>query len=366
MKIAILGTRGIPANYGGFETFAQECSIRLVSRGHDVTVYGRSHHVPPHLERWNGVRIVVLPTIRWKYTDTVVHSLLSVFHALPRRYDVILLCNAANSAFAWIPRILGVPVAVNVDGIERRRRKWSLLGQTYYRVSETLSVWFSSAIVTDARVIQDYYRNRHKADSFFIPYGASTEPPEGDEALARLGLSPRGYFLYVSRLEPENNAHVVLEAFGRVRSERRLVIVGDAPYSRDYIARLHRTRDTRVVFTGAIYGREYFELQANAHCYIHATEVGGTHPALLEAMGQGGLVVANETPENKEVLGGKGLLYERNSPDALARVLQSVESEPARYEALRSEARNRVEQQYSWDRVVDQYEELFRTLVRNN
>ncbi len=364
MKIAILGTRGIPANYGGFETFAQECATRLVSRGHDVTVYGRSHYVPRDLERWNGVRIVVLPTIRWKYTDTVVHSLLAVTHALPRRFDAILFCNAANSVFAWIPRIFGTPVAINVDGIERRRRKWSFLGRSYYRVSETLSVWFSNAIVTDARVIQEYYRARHKAESLYIPYGASTAPPEGYETLVRLGLSPGSYYLYVSRLEPENNAHVVVEAFERVSSQRRLVIVGDAPYARDYIGRLRRTRDPRVMFPGTIYGRGYLELQANAYCYIHATEVGGTHPALIEAMGQGGLVVANGTPENSEVLGGKGLLYEQNSADALARVLQSVESHPDKYDSLRREARNRVEREYSWDRVVDQYEELFRSLVR--
>ena len=156
MKIAILGTRGIPANYGGFETFAEQCAVRLALRGHEVTVYGRSHYVPGSLRTYRDVRLVVLPTLRWKYTDTVVHTFLSVLHALPQRYDVLLICNAANSLFALIPRIFRVPVAVNVDGIERRRKKWNWLGRAYYAISERLSLWFADAIVTDAQVIERY------------------------------------------------------------------------------------------------------------------------------------------------------------------------------------------------------------------
>src|SRR5512136_1117911 len=119
MKIAILGTRGVPANYGGFETFAEECSAGLAARGHDVTVYCRSHYVPRHLRSYRNVRLVVLPTLRSKYTDTVVHTLFSVLHALFQGYEILLICNAANSVYAWLPRILGMPVVVNVDGIER-------------------------------------------------------------------------------------------------------------------------------------------------------------------------------------------------------------------------------------------------------
>lgn len=364
MRIGILGTRGIPANYGGFETFAEECGARLAARGHSVTVYGRSHYVPRGLRRHRNVDLVVLPTLRWKYTDTMVHTFLAVQHALFRRFDVILICNAANSIYAWLPRIFGTPVAVNVDGIERLRHKWNLLGRSYYKLSERLSVWFPSAIVTDARVIERYYRERYGAASIFIPYGTITEKPQSRAALDKLGLAPRGYFLYVSRLEPENNAHVVVRAFEKVQTDRRLAVVGDAPYSARYIRELKQTRDQRVLFPGAIYGTGYWELLANAFCYIHATEVGGTHPALIEAMGQGNIIVANGTPENSEVLGGAGILYRKNDAEDLARCLQEIADFPEKHESLRQAARDRARAHYCWDDVVSQYERFFTSLVK--
>ena len=220
MKIAILGTRGIPANYGGFETFAEECSAGLVARGHQVTVYGRSHYVPKTLKTHRGVKLVVLPTLKWKYTDTVVHSFFSILHALFRKYDVILICNAANSIYAWMPRILGIPVVVNVDGIERLRRKWNRLGKAYYHLCEYLSTCFPNVIVTDAKVIERYYRDRYGAASVFIPYGTTTEKPEAGRYWRNLGLIPGEYFLYVSRFEPENNAHLVVKAFEKVRTSK--------------------------------------------------------------------------------------------------------------------------------------------------
>ena len=365
MKIGILGTRGIPANYGGFETFAEECGAGLAARGHHVTVYGRPRYVPRGLRRHRNVDLVVLPTLPWKYTDTVVHTFFSVVHALFRRFDVILICNAANSIFAWIPRMFGVPVAVNVDGIERLRHKWNLLGKAYYLVSEYFSVWFPTVIVTDARVIEGYYQKRYGASSVFIPYGALTEKPKTRAALEVLGLEPGGYFLYVSRLEPENNADRVIRAFEKVRTSRRLVVVGDAPYARDYIRKLKSTRDARVLFPGAVYGQGYRELQANACCYIHATEVGGTHPALIEAMGFGNVVVANGTPENAEVLAEAGILYRKNDDEDLARILQEINDDPGQHLPLKLAARARVQAEYSWHDVVIRYEQLFAGLAPN-
>ena len=363
MKIAILGTRGIPANYGGFERFAEECATGLVERGHEVTVYGRSHYIPRSLHRYRNVRLVVLPTLRWKYTDTVVHTFLSVLHAVPERYDAMVICNAANAIHAIVPRLFGVPVALNVDGIERRRKKWGWLGRGYYWISERLSTWIPSAIITDALVIERYYRERYGARSMFIPYGATTHKISSRETLERLGLTPGEYFLYVSRLEPENNAHRVVAAFEQVCTEKRLVLVGDAPYSRLYIEGLKRTRDPRILFPGAIHGSGYWELQANAFCFIHAKEVGGTHPALVEAMGQGNIVVANVTPENLEIMGDTGLMYRMDDCDDLARRLQDVADHPEKYASLKEAAVERIQQTYSWDRVVTQYEDLLASLV---
>jgi glycosyltransferase involved in cell wall biosynthesis len=363
MKIAIIGTRGIPANYGGFETFAEECAAGLVDRGHQVTVYGRSHYVPKSLKTHRGAKLVVLPTLEWKYTDTVIHSFLSILHALVRKYDVILICNAANSIYAWLPRIIGIPVVVNVDGIERHRQKWNRLGKAYYHLCEYLSTCFPNIIVTDAKVIERYYHDRYGAASVLIPYGTTTQKPQSREILDKYGLIAGEYFLYVSRFEPENNAHLVVKAFEKVKTSKQLVVVGDAPYAREYIEKVRATRDPRILFPGAIYGKGYWQLQAHAYCYIHATEVGGTHPALIESMGQGNMIIANGTPENSEVLDTAGLIYRRNDIDDLVRCLQNVADHPEKYAGLKAAAVARARTVYSWDAVIDRYEQIFQELA---
>ncbi|NLT68404.1 MAG: glycosyltransferase family 1 protein [Acidobacteria bacterium] len=364
MRIAILGTRGIPANYGGFETFAEECATGLAARGHDVTVYCRSHYVSSALKTHRGARLVVLPTLEWKYTDTIVHTFLSVLHAVTRRYDAILICNAANSIFAAIPRLFGIPVAVNVDGIERLRRKWNRLAKAYYHLSEYLSTRIPNVIVTDARIIREYYLRNYGAESVYIPYGTRITRPEGIETLERLGLVPNEYFLYVSRFEPENNAHQVVAAFEKTGIPMRLVLVGDAPYAPEYIKKIKSTRDPRILFPGAIYGPGYWQLQANAFCYVHATEVGGIHPALVEAMGQGNLIIANGTPENAEALEGAGLLYRKNDVDDLARRMREVAEHPEAVASLKVAAMERARTVYSWDSVVGAYEQLFSDMIK--
>src|SRR5215831_11225288 len=172
MKLAIIGTRGIPANYGGFETFAEELSTRLAARGHDVTVYCRSNNIRYRQPLYKGVHLIVLPTIETKYFDTVAHTFLSVLHAVPRRFDCVLICNAANAVFAAVPRLTGSPVALNVDGIERKRKKWGLIGRAYYRLSELLATFIPNVVVTDAAVIRDYYLTRYRKKSAMIAYGA--------------------------------------------------------------------------------------------------------------------------------------------------------------------------------------------------
>ena len=361
MKIAILGTRGIPANYGGFETFAEELSVRLVGRGHDVTVYGRSNNIRYRAKTYKGVKLAVLPTIPTKYLDTVAHTFVSVLHALPRRFDCMLVCNAANALFTMVPRVAGTPVALNVDGIERLRKKWGSAGRAFYRISEYLSTIIPNVIVTDADVIRDYYQKEHGKSSVMIAYGADLEPVNTKAALDQLSLEAREYFLYVSRLEPENNAHVVIEAFEQVRTSKKLVIVGDAPYARSYIEKLKSTRDSRVRFAGAIYGAGYRELQSHAYAYIQATEVGGTHPALIEAMGARNCVIAKDTPENREVLDGCGLFFQ-DARELTGRIELTL-SDPASMESLRSKAYERAKSRYSWDAVTAAYEKLFEQLV---
>jgi len=302
------------------------------------------------------VRLIYLPTWRHKYFDTLVHTFLSTIHLIFRRADVALYCNAANAIFTFWPRLAGMPVALNVDGLERKRRKWNRLAKTWYLISERLATFCPNVVVTDARKISDYYLERYGQHSEFIPYGAELGKLETVGVLDQLGLERGRYFLYVSRLEPENNALAVREAFEKLNTEMKLALIGDAPYAEEYIQRVRATKDPRVLMPGAIYGRGYHELLSHCYAYIHATEVGGTHPALIEAMGRGAVVLYLNTPENAEVAGDAGIRFEAGDlVSKLDLVLKMPETERAE---RGRRAMERVAERYSWDRVTEDYEAL--------
>jgi glycosyltransferase involved in cell wall biosynthesis len=299
--------------------------------------------------------------VRHKYFDTLAHTFVSTLHLLAHRVDVALYCNGANAVFTLLPRILGIPVALNVDGIERRRKKWNRLAKAWYLMSEWLATFCPTVVVTDALTIQDYYRRRYRKESEFIPYGADAGKVAGCGILSELGLEPGRYFLYVSRMEPENHPLEVRQAFENVDTALKLALVGDAPYAHEYIRRVRDTRDARIVIPGAIYGEGYRELGSHCFAYIHATEVGGTHPALIEAMGRGALVLYRNTPENAEVAADAGIPFE---PAELTAKLQGLlaMSEEER-DAFRRRALHRVRERYSWDAVTDSYERLLTNLA---
>jgi glycosyltransferase involved in cell wall biosynthesis len=369
MRIAIMGTRGVPAAYGGFETFAEELGARLVDRGHEVTVYGRSHVVANGLCEYRGMRLRVLPTIFHKYLDTVAHTALSVVDGLPRRFDVVLICNNANAPFALVPRLAGAKVVLNVDGLEWERAKWNRLGVAYYRACAWLSPRLPISLVSDARVIAEWYGQHGGRGTTYIPYGTDAKRTPPGPTLHGLGLEPGGYLLFVSRLEPENHAHTVIEAYrcagGLAGLGAPLVVVGDAPYATDYRASLEAMAASTpgVRLTGYVFGPGYAELQSNAMVYVQATEVGGTHPALVEAMGRGASIVANDVPEHREVLGDAGRYYARNDPGALADELVGLIGDPNERERLGATAAARAAAEFSWDHVTDEYERLFARLV---
>lgn len=355
MKVALLGTRGIPARYGGFETFAEELSTRLTNKGHVVTVYSRERYPQ---STYRGVRLQYIPTLRHKYAETLVHTGLSTVHLLFGRQDVALYCNGANAILTALPRMFGIPVALNVDGLERKRKKWNALARGWYRMSEWLSTFCPTEVVTDALNIAAYYRDQYQCDSTFIPYGAPVGKVGTTAALEQLGLESGKYFLYVSRFEPENNTLLVRQAFEQSSIPIKLALIGDAPYAADYIRQVKDTSDPRIVIPGAIYGDGYHELLSHCFAYVHATEVGGTHPALIEAMGRGALVLYLKTPENEEVAGGVGLPFEHSS---LTAAMEAAVNCPEA-EQLRAAAQDRVRKNYSWDAVTNAYERLFAAL----
>jgi len=364
LRIAILGTRGIPGNYGGFETFAEEFSARLVERGHDVTVYCRAGNASGEPASHRGVRLVHLPAIRHKYAETISHTLLSAIHALFGRYDIVYVCNSANAPICWIPWLRRQRVVLNVDGLEWRRAKWGRIAKGYYRWAAKLAAHMPIEVVTDAVVIQDYYLRTWKRATRCFAYGTTLyERGHAAERVRALGLEPDRYLLYVSRLEPENNALLVVQAYAQVATETPLVIVGDAPYAQSYISAVKAAADERVRFLGYQFGEDYHALQANALIYVQATEVGGTHPALVEALGHRNAVVAHDVPEHREVVGSAGRYFARRDAADLAAQLRALLDDRDAIEDLRARAERRVMEHYSWDAVTAQYEDYFAGLA---
>jgi glycosyltransferase involved in cell wall biosynthesis len=369
MKVAILGTRGIPATYSGFETAAEQLAGRLTARGHEVVVYCRPHVVDRRLRTWKGARLVHLPTLRNKYLDTFTHTLLSSVHAARReRPDVALFFIAGNSPLCLVTRAAGIPTVINVDGLDSDRSKWPRPAKAYLRFAERQAPRWADHALTDSHVVAAIFERRYGRRIGVVPYGVEDPGHEGDETLARLGLEPRRYLLFVGRLEPENNPHVLVDAFARIPAERargmKLVVVGGAPYADDYIRSVRRKGDPRVVFPGYVYGRGYWELQRHAYAFVAPTEVGGTHPVILEALAAGNCVVVNDHAPNVETVGDAGLTFDgTGGVAALTAALERVLDDPALVEDYRARARERA-RRYSWDAVTDQYEALLGRVLR--
>lgn len=369
MRIAMVGTRGIPASYSGFETCVEELSARLVARGHEVTVYCRSHHITHPGDTYRGARLVKLPTVRNKYLDTIVHTTLSCLHLLRDRHDMVMMFIAGNGPVALLPRLAGMPVALNVDGLDWQRDKWPGPAKRYIQLAEWLATKLPHAVVTDSRAVQRYYRQRFGLDTTCIAYGATARHLPPGETLARLGLEPGRYILYVGRLVPENCANHLIDAFATLGDEiptgMKAVIVGDAPYAPDYIAGLRARAGDRIVLPGYIFGDGYWELLSNAYAYAFTSGASGTHPALLEAMVVGNCVIANAIPTNAETGGDAVLYYDgaRGGAD-LAAQLRRVFADPALSDEYGARAAQRVAQRYNWDEITDQYLTLFNGLVR--
>jgi glycosyltransferase involved in cell wall biosynthesis len=359
----MLGTRGIPANYSGFETCVEELGARLCARGHDVTVYCRVPHIAYDGAAHRGMRLVKFPTIRSKHLDTIVHTGLSSLHALGQRYDVSCYFNVGNSPLTCIPRLGRQRVVLNVDGLDWKRKKWGRAARAYIRSCERWATRFPHRIVTDSHRVQQYYREQYGASSVYIAYGAVPIAVAPGPHLTRFRLDPGRYVLFVGRLVPENCAHHLVEAFAGLATDMRCVIVGDAPYAADYIRSLKATGDPRVIFTGYAFGDGYRELLSNAYCFVEASEVGGTHPALLEAMAASRCAVVNDTPENLETVGDAGFSYPGALGGAgLRPLLERLLKDPALVALQGARARERALAHYSWDGVTDAYERLFRDL----
>lgn len=362
MRIALMGTRGIPASYSGFETCVEQLGQRLVQRGYEVTVFCRSQHIDYPEDNYKGMHLIKLPTVANKYLDTIVHSFLSSLYSLPQRYDVILYFIAGNSPTTWIPRVVGTTTILNVDGLDWKREKWPLVAKKYIQSAEFLATKLPSAYVTDSLVVQAYYREKFNNEPPYIAYGSDVQLIEPRETLARFKLQKNQYLLFVGRLVPENCVHHLVDAFKSLDTDLKCVIVGDSSYEQDYVRALKEkaSDDSRIVFTGYVFGKGYNELGTNSLIFVETSEVGGTHPALIEAMSFGNCVVVNDTAENLETIGAAGFSYHgREGAKSLSKVLNMLIGDEELVKKYSSLAAERARKKYSWKYITDEYERLF-------
>jgi glycosyltransferase involved in cell wall biosynthesis len=364
MRIAIMGIRGLPSTYSGYETFADAVGPRLVERGHEVSVYCRAALFPQRTPFYRGMQLIYTSSLETKELSTLSHTWMCMADVARRQTDVILVCNVANGLHLVAPRLLGRTAAINVDGLEWRRPKWNRLGRAYFRFAAHVACRLANCVVCDAEAMAAIYRREFSARPVTIAYGAEITTSPRPDILATYDLEAGRYLLVLGRLIPDNNADLVVRAYASVRTEMPLVIVGDANYKSAFVAALHAQAGGNVRFLGHVDNREHVQALFNgAYAYIHGHEFGGTNPSLLAALGSATCVLALDTPFSREVLAGDYGLFFDKSERALSTALQAVLDEPALRQRYADRAPQRIAEAYTWDHITDQYEATFTRLL---
>ncbi len=363
MRIAILGIRGIPASYGGFETNAEITAKALADRGHEVVVYCRGWR-KGRPKIWNGVKLSYLPSVESRNLSTISHTTLSALHAIFRKFDVIHLYNVGNSHLIPLMRLFGKKIITSVDGVEWRRKKFGVFGSMWMHMSERFATLFSNRIVVDSLKVGEYYKNQYDSETVYIPYGSAILEDEPEpNFLVKFGLEPKRYLLFVGRFIPEKGIDKLLKAYGEVRTDMPLVVVGDNPYDREYTEYLKRIAPPGAIFPGAIYGVGVKQLYKQAYLFVSPSELEGTSPALLEAMGAGTCVVVNGIPEQLETIGDSGVHYRMNDLEDLKQKVQELIDNPQLRDYYARRTQKRVEKYYRWEDVINRYEILLKEVA---
>jgi len=370
MRIAMIGLRGIPHTYGGGEEFILHVAPRLACRGHNVIVYCRSGYYPDRQATWNGVQRIFYPAPEHKSLGQFVHSAFATLDASFRRPDIVYAHTLPSGPHTLLPWLLRRRVVVNVNGMDWARAKWGPAGKAYFRAAARIVLRTATAIVNDSQAMRKYYLDRYGRDSYFIAYGAEIQTSTHPEILQKYDLRPHDYYLIASRLVPENNADLIIQAFMRSPSRRQLVVAGAANYPSKWVDDLVALKDRRVRFLGHVSDPEHVkELHCNCYAYLHGHSLGGTNPALLKALGCGNCVVALDTPFNREVLvdpqgADFGLLFPKEVP-ALVNIITSLDRDGNRAEQFRALAPERIRQAYTWDFIADEYDRMFREVAKS-
>lgn len=356
-RLAILGSRGIPARYGGYETFAEELGSRLSEQGVEVTVYCEKGN-GTLLTEYKGITLVHIPAPKLGPLTTIIYDLRSLWHA--RTADVVYMLGYGIAPFLFIPRLWGGRVWINVDGVEWQRAKWSAFAQAYFRLMEFLSHWTPNRILADAQSIKEHLLRRHKKQIpiSVIPYGAPivTNLPE-TSLLAEWGLEPDSYYLIVCRLEPENHIREMLLGFIRSKSSRIMIVLGNVKSGTPYVEELLTIKDPRIRLIGTVFDKAKLQaLRCHTFVYCHGHSVGGTNPTLLEALGCSNAVLAHDNPFNREVAADAARYFADVNDFAVQ--IAALESDAEQVKRMRSRGHQIIAERYTWESVAQAYYEL--------
>jgi len=358
MKIAILGTRGIPARYGGFETFAEKLALGLCARGFDVTVFCESGATPGP-DTFEGVRLRYESAAGLGPLQTVLFDLKCLW-AARKGYDVVYMLGYGAAPFCLLPRFWKTEVWINPDGLEWARAKWGRMAKLYFRWMEWASLRAANRIIADSEAVAASLASRHGRlrTCTVIEYGCDViEAPPSAEPLAEWNLVKEGYYLVVCRLEPENHVLEILQAFQQSCSKRQLIVVGNHLSRMPYMERLRAVQDLRIRMIGTVYEQaKLTSLRYYSFAYMHGHSVGGTNPSLLEAMGCGNLIFAHDNPFNRETLREYGFYF--RGPEDLAQEIDRAERQSAGLSLLRECAQTRAREEYHWPDITERYARL--------
>ncbi len=368
LKVAIIGSRGYPYVYSGYETFVKELVERLVPKGIEVTVYCHKNLFKEYPDEVNGVKLVYVNTTKGKTTAQLIHSVQSMWHAVRQDYDVILAVNSANGPFGLISKIFRKKTCINVDGLEWLRPKWKGLGGKYFYWASWIATKLYDVIITDSDEMGKHYIKEFNTPSTVIAYGANLRHSTQPELIKKWNLEKDDYYLIVGRLVPDNNADILVREFVKTKTHKKLVIVGDVPYVDEFAMNIKKTqeKDDRVFFTGYVYDQNVLaELYHNCFAYFHGHEFGGTNPTLLKAMAYGCGIMALDTVFSREVLlNGKHGIYFTKEEGNLASIIDEVDSSPEKILSLKEISRERITSHYTWEKITNQYIELFNEMKK--
>ena len=378
MKIAMIGQKGIPAVYGGVERHVEEIASRLVEKGHEVTVYCRPYYMDENKykdDTYKGIKIKVLPTVRSKHLDAIVHCFVSSLNLFRNEYDIVHYHAIGPSTVSFISRLFFKKTVVTIHGLDWQRKKWSFFATLFLKLGERTAYYFPNKTISVSRTLKGYYDNKYNGNIEYIPNGVNNSPEPSCEIITKkYGLKTNDYIVFISRLEPEKGCHYLIEAFKKIVTGKKLVVVGDSIYSKDYVRSLHQMAENceNIIFTGNVVGQELAELFENAYLFVLPSEIEGLPIVILEALSFGKCILASDIPENMEVLfpppktnGAQyGYSFQSKNISDLSEKLKTLIDSPEKVAEMAAKSKKYVEQNFNWDIITDQTEQVYYSLVK--